>query len=96
MGLFGKSKEEQAQEVQLEIKTQNTWLTQGIPQCIVRQIVNRGMEKLGNTGIKHVPAYIRMSDCVRVVETDQTFEILTKTEGLKIIPKHQVIEIQYF
>ena len=95
MGLFGNN-EEQAQQVQFEIRTQNSWLTHGVPQCIVRQIIKRGMEKLGNTGCKYVSPYIRMSDCVRIVETDQTFEILTKTDGLKIIPKHQVIEIQYF
>ncbi len=96
MGLFGKSKEEQAQEVQFEIRTQNSWFAQGLPKAIVRQIINYGTEKILNRGADYVSPYIRMSDCLRVVETDQTFEIVTKDEGLKVVPKMQVLEIQYF
>lgn len=96
MGLFGKSKEEQAQEVQFEIRTQNSWFAQGIPKVIVRQILNYGTEKIMNRGADYLHPYIRMSDCLRVVETDQTFEIVTKNEGLKVVPKMQVLEIQYF
>ena len=62
----------------------------------MRQIINRGLEKTMNMGCDYVRPYILMKDCVRVVETDQTFEIQTKKEGFKIVPKTQVIEIQYF
>jgi len=96
MGLFGKNKEEQAQEVQFEIRTQNSWFAQGLPKVIVRQIPNGDVEKLMNRGVNYLSPYIRMSECVHVVETDQTFEIVTKNEGLKVVPKTQVLEIQYF
>ena len=96
MGLFGKSKEEQAQEVQFEIRTQNSWFAQGLPKVIVRQIINYGTDRIRNKGADYISPYIRMSDCLRVVETDQTFEILMKEDGLKVVPKMQVLEIQYF
>jgi len=54
------------------------------------------VEKLMNRGVNYLSPYIRMSECVHVVETDQTFEIVTKNEGLKVVPKTQVLEIQYF
>ena len=45
MGLFGKNKEEQAQEVQFEIRTQNSWFAQGLPKAIIRNIPNGGTDK---------------------------------------------------
>ena len=100
MGLFGKSKEEQAQEVEMDIRTTNSWFTEGIPKAIIRNIPNGGTDRTFECfkarGCNYVYPCIQIKDCVRIVETDQTFEIQTKVEGYKIVPKNQVIEIQYF
>lgn len=100
MALFGKSKEEQAQEVEMDIRTDNSWFSQGTPKAIIRNLPNGGNGKTWEyfkaRGCNHVYPCIQIKDCVRIVETDETFEIQTKIEGYKIVPKCQVIEIQYF
>ncbi|MBR0471132.1 MAG: hypothetical protein IJI98_00355 [Methanosphaera sp.] len=100
MALFGKSKEEQAQEVQMDIRTENSWFAMGTPKAIVRNLPNGGnghtFEYFKARGCNHVYPCIQIKDCVKIIETDQTFEIQTKTQGFKIVPKSQVIEIQYF
>lgn len=100
MGLFGKSKEEQAQQVQFEIRTQNSWFAQGLPKAIIRNIPNGGndhtFEYFKARGCEYMYPCIQVKDCIRIVETDQTLEIQTKTQGFKVVPKQQVMEIQYF
>lgn len=100
MALFGKSKEEEAQEVIMDIRTNNSWFAQGIPKAIIRNIPNGGngktFEYFKAKGCNYIYPCIQVKDCVRIVETEQTFEIETKTQGFKIVPKKQVIEIQYF
>lgn len=100
MALFGKSKEETAQEVEMDIRTNNSWFALGTPKAIVRNIPNGGtgktFEYFKARGCNHVYPCIQIKDCVKIVETDQTFEIQTKAQGFKIVPKTQVIEIQYF
>lgn len=100
MALFGKSKEEKAQEVEMEIRTNNSWFAFGTPKAIVRNIPNGGtgktFEYFKARGCNYVYPCIQIKDCVKIVETEQTFEIQTKTQGFKIVPKAQVIEIQYF
>ncbi len=100
MGLFGKSKEEQAQEVEFEIRTQNSWFAQGLPKAIVRNLPNGGTDRTFEVfkakGCNYIYPCIQVKDCVRIVETDQTLEIQTKTRGFVVVPKCQIIEIQYF
>ncbi|RAP51120.1 MAG: hypothetical protein BZ138_05935 [Methanosphaera sp. rholeuAM270] len=100
MGLFGKTEKEQAQEVELDIRTNNTWFGSGIPKAIIRNLPNGGnghtFEYFKAYGCKYVYPCIQMQDCVSIIETDETFEIQTKRDGYKIVPKCQVIEIQYF
>lgn len=100
IALFGKSKEEEAQEVIMDIRTNNSWFAQGIPKAIIRNIPNGGngktFEYFKAKGCNYIYPCIQVKDCVRIVETEQTFEIETKTQGFKIVPKKQIIEIQYF
>ena len=100
MGLFGKSKEEQAQEVEFEIRTQNTWFAQGLPKAIIRNIPNGGTDKTFEyftaRGCDSMYPCIQVKDCIKIVETEQTLEIQTKTRGFKVVPKNQIMEIQYF
>lgn len=97
MALFGKSSQEKAEEVRFEIRTDNSWLTyNSTPKVIVRQILNGGLEKSMNRGCNPVSPYLRMSDCVRVVEYDEVFEVHLKSGSVVVVPKVQVIEIQYF
>ena len=81
MGLFGKSKEEQAQEVEFEIRTQNTWFAQGLPKAIVRNLPNGGNDRTFEVfkakGCNYIYPCIQVKDCVRIVETDQTLECLS-------------------
>lgn len=100
MALFGKSKEEEAQEVVMDIQTDNSWFAHGTPKAIIRNLPSGGN---GNTfeyfkakGCNYIYPCIQIKDCVKIVETEQTFEIETKSQGFKIVPKKQVIEIQYF
>lgn len=93
MALFGKNKQEQ--QVIIDIQTQQTWLIPGTtPNAIVRQEINYGIGRIKTT-CDIVEPYIKMSDCNRVTETDQTFIIQLKTGKVKVVPKCQVIEIQY-
>ena len=101
MALFGKSKEEKAADCEFIISTQNSWFRTGeTPQAIIRNIPNGGngktFEYFKARGCKHMYPCIQVKDCIRIVETEQTFEIQTKVEGFKIVPKNQVMEIQYF
>lgn len=45
IALFGKSKEEEAQEVIMDIRTNNSWFAQGIPKTSIRNIPNGGNGK---------------------------------------------------
>lgn len=100
MGLFGKSKEEQAQEVQFEIRTQNSWLTYGLPTYIIRNSINerdknhKTTERMANKGQDYINPVIHVSNYAKIVETEQTIE-LTGTNGVTIVPKAQIIEIRY-
>ncbi len=100
MGLFGKSNEEQAQEVEFEIQTQNSWFTNGLPKAIIRNIPNGGTDRTFECfkarGCNYMYPCIQVKDCVKIVEKDQTLEIQTKIRGFIVVPKNQVMEIQYF
>ena len=101
MGLFGRSNEEIAQEVEIEIRANDSWLAgKPTPKAIIRNLPNGGngrtFEYFKAKGCNYVYPCIQTKDCVQIVETDQTFEIQTKMRGFIIVPKTQVIEIQYF
>ena len=101
MALFGKSNQEKAEDCEFIIATQNSWFRNGeIPQAIIRNIPNGGngktFEYFKARGCKHMYPCIQVKDCIRIVETEQTFEIQTRLQGFKIVPKTQVMEIQYF
>lgn len=87
MALFGKSKEEKAQEVEMNIRTNNRWFSEGIPKVIVRNIPNGGtgktFEYFKARGCDYIYPCIQIKDCIRIVETDQTFEIKLKHADLK-------------
>ncbi len=99
MALFGK-KNEEIQEVEMDIRTNNSWFSQGVPKYIIRHsIYNRdksfkSIEKMSNKGQDYINPVIPIANCIKIVETEQTLEITTKN-GLKIIPKSQIIEIRY-
>ena len=99
MGLFGN--DEEKVDVEIEIMTNNTWLAgKPTPKAIIRNIPNGGndhtFEYFKAKGCNYVYPCIQMKDCVKIVETNHTFEIQTKTRGFIIVPKNQVIEIQFF
>ena len=97
MALFGKNNQEKAEEVHIEIRTNNTWfVVNSTPKVIVRQILNGGLEKNRNRGCNPISPYLRMSDCVSVIEYDEVFEVHLKSGEVVVVPKVQVIEIQYF
>ena len=101
LGLFGKNNQEKAQEVEIEIMTNNSWLAdKPTPKAIVRNIPNGGQEHTFEyfkaRGCDTIYPCIQIKDCIKIVEKDQTFEIHKKIIGFFIVPKAQVMEIQFF
>lgn len=101
MGLFGRSTMEQAQDVEIEITTESSWLAgKPIPKAIIRNLPNGGnghtFEYFKAKGCNYIYPCIQTKDCIKITETEQTFEIQTRLRGFIIVPKTQVIEIQYF
>lgn len=102
MSLFGNGKSPKVvPNCEFEIKTNNSWFkTEKTPQAIIRNIPApssyRTTETFQSKGCKKIAPCIQIKDCVKITETDQTLELETKFDGFKIIPKTQLIEIQYF
>ncbi len=100
MGLFGNNNEQQQSTVQMEVRTNNSWFTQGIPTYILRNSIterdksHKTIERMANKGQDYVNPLIRVSNYVKIVETEQTIELFS-THGVTIVPKAQIIEIRY-
>lgn len=72
--------------VKIECKTSNSWFINGkTPTTIIRNIP---LDEIH-------PQRIEFKECEKIVETDQTFQIEEKKLEVYVVPKNQVLEIQY-
>lgn len=100
MALFKKNNEQQP-NVQMEVRTNNSWFTYGLPTHILRNGIqerdktHKTMERMANKGHGYVNPVITVANYAKLVETEQTIELTSQRGYVTIVPKSQIVEIRY-